>query len=519
MASESGAHHERVPAESVLRRPVDRRLFLQWAGGAGAALAFGGLGTFAAGCGGGSSSGKPSPATSGSGDFRGVGSRLKVGVIVPTSGVGQFLGDIVQRALGATKQHIREANLVKGVEVDYVIVNAPAEEFAQATSKAYNKLVADPDVMGILWCTPFGIEEARSQIVRDQMPVMSVYGDPYAEGKLYPEGGGPRNVFQMLLPDTMSLDALCRYARDDRGYQRIAMMYDTLSVPQARDQFTAAAKKHALTVVGVEEFGLFSADYGAQLQRLSKAAPECLIVWGLSDNTAGIAKGLDALGAGYVDTPTAKSGTKWAPQLLGYPGGTGEKKWAELAGSAAKTGTLTAWYLGGLVGGPHFPIRDWLVAYDGKGASGGEEGAPNAWWALLEAVRRAQSRDRRKIVDALEKIPKIEFAGLPFSFTTDRHLGMTEDDVVLITLERYTGPAKTDPPYALGREWKETFPLIKKDYVGPAHLVRPTLEANMRAQPAYMEQILREGWGTQCTKTPPTATGTSSNMTNACKIH
>jgi ABC-type branched-subunit amino acid transport system substrate-binding protein len=508
-----------VPAEHVLRRPIDRRAFLRWASGTSAVLAFGGFGALATACGGGGTSSTPSTAPSGSGDFRGVGSMLKVGVIVPTSGAGQFLGDIVQRALAASKQRIQEAGLVKGVQVDYEIVNAPAEEFAQATSKAYNKLVADPDIIGILWCTPYGLEEARSQIARDQIPVMSVYGDPYSDAALYPVGGGPRNVFQMLLPDVMSFEALCRYARDDRSYQKIALMYDTLSLPKARDQFEAAAQQHGLTIAGVEEFGLFSADYGAQLQRLSQAKPECMIVWGLSDNTAGIAKGLDALGAAYVDTPTAKSGAKWAPQLLGYPGGTGEKKWAELAGDAARPGTLTAWYLGGLVGGPHFPIRDWLVAYDGKGASGGEEGAPNAWWAVLEAVKRAQSRDRRKVVDALEQIPTIEFAGLPFSFTKDRHLGMTEDDVVLITLERHTGPVKTDPPYVLGREWKETFPLIKKDYVGPAHLVRPTLEANVRAQPEYMDQILREGWGTQCTKTPPDALGPDVPMTNACKIH
>jgi hypothetical protein len=134
-------------------------------------------------------------------------------------------------------------------------------------------------------------------------------------------------------------------------------------------------------------------------------------------------------------------------------------------------------------------------------------------------VRRAGSKDRRAIVKALEEIPKIEFAGLPFAFTAEQHLGMTRDDVVLITLERYTGPADTDPPYALGREWTETFPLITRNYVGPAHLVRPTLEANLRSQPEYMAQILREGWGTQCTKTPPDAVGTDVKITNACKIH
>jgi ABC-type branched-subunit amino acid transport system substrate-binding protein len=510
----------RIPAEDVIRRPVDRRTFLAWSARsslAGLTLvgAFGGV---VAACGDNGGNGD------GGGDARGGGGgnlppSLKVGVIVPTSGIGQFLGEIVQRSMAATKQHIESEGLLPGTTVDYKVVNAPVEQFTQATSKAYNELVGDPDVIGILWCTPFGLAEAKPQIQRDGIPVIAVYADPYSDGVLYPAGGGARNVFQMLLPDAMSFDALCAYAADDRKYSSVALMYDSVSLTKARNQFEPIAASHGLDVVAVEEFSLVSADYGAQLQRLKQAKPQSLIVWGLADNTANIAKGLDALGAGYVDTPTAKSDTTWAPHILGYPGGTGEKTWAELAGSAAKAGTLTAWYLGGLVGGPHFPIRDWLVAYDGRGASGGEEGASNAWWALIEGVKKAGTKDRAKVVAALEQIPKIEFAGLPFHFGTDNHLGMTRDDVVLITLERYTGPVETDPPYVAGKEWETTFPLIKKDYVGPGHLVRPTLEANKRAQPEYMEQILTEGWGVQCTKRPPEALGTDVPMTNDCKIH
>jgi branched-chain amino acid transport system substrate-binding protein len=511
-----------VPVEAVLRRPFDRRAFIRGAGRTALGVGLlGGLGGFAAACtddGGNGGGNANDRAGSGGGDFSGVSSPLKVGVIVPTSGIGKFLGDIVTRSLGATKQHIEKEGLVKGVTVEYEIVNAPAEQFADGTGKAYNQLVADPDVVGILWCTPVGLAEAQPQIARDQIPVLAVYADPYSDGSLYPRGGGPRNIFQMLLPDSMSFDAMCRYAKRDRGYETTALLYDSVTLPTARDQFERATKAAKLDAVAVEEFSLFTGDYGAQLQRLKQAAPQSLIVWGLSDNTANIAEGLAALGAGYVDTPTAKSAT-WAPHILGYPGGTGEKKWAELAGDAARTGTITAWYLGGLVGGPHFPIRDWLVAYDGKGAGGGEEGAPNAWWALLEAVRRAGSTDRAKVVAALEQIPKIEFAGLPFNFTEDHHLGMTEDDVVLITLERWNGPERTDPPYVLGREWEETFPLLSDQYVGPAHLVRPTLAANRRAQPEYMAQILGEGWGTQCTKRPPIATGEDVPMSDDCRIH
>jgi branched-chain amino acid transport system substrate-binding protein len=504
----------RIPAEDGLRTPVDRRTFIRWAG-ASSLAGLGLLGAFGSAGAAGAATSRPLRTAAWAGGR--LPKQLKVGVIVPTSGIGQFIGDITQRSLGAAKQHIEEEGLFKGTEVDYEIVNAPAERFADATNQAYSKLIADPDVVGILWCTPIGLKEARAQIRRDQIPVIAVFGDPYADGYLYPDGP-ERSIFQLLLPDTMSFDALCRYASKDRGYKSVGLIYDGTTLGAAREQFEKAARKNNLRVAGIEEFQIFSGDYGAQLQRLKDARPQALIVWGLADNTAGIVKGLRDIGAEYVDTPTAKQGSEWRPQILGYPGGTGEKKWAELAGDAAKGGSLTAWYLGGLVGGPQFAIRDWLVKYDGTGASGGEESPANGWWALLQAVKEAGGTDRKKMVAALEQL-ETRFAGLSFGFGPKRHLGMTRDDVVLITLERYTGPVETDPPYAIGREWEETFPLIKPDYIGPAHLVRPTLEANRRSQPDYIAQILEEGWGTQCTKSPPDALSRDIELTKDCKIH
>ena len=503
----------RIRAEDGLRRPLDRRTFLRWAGSSTIA----GLGLLGAFGGPAAASVSRGPRLGAASRFGNLPKQLKVGVIVPTSGIGAFIGNITQRSLGAAKQHIQEAGLFKGTTVEYEIVNAPAERFADATNQAYSKLIADPDVIGILWCTPIGLKEARAQIRRDQIPVIAVFGDPYADGYLYPKGP-ERSIFQLLLPDTLSFDALCRYAAKDRGYKNVGLIYDATTLGTARTQFEAAAKKNRLQVAGIEEFQIFSGDYGAQLQRLKDAAPQALIVWGLADNTAGIVKGLRDIGADYVDTPTAKRGGEWRPQILGYPGGTGEKTWAELAGDAAKGGSLTAWYLGGLVGGPQFAIRDWLVKYDGVGASGGEESPANGWWALLQAAKNAGSTDRRKMVTELERL-RTRFAGLSYGFGPKQHLGMTRDDVVLITLERSTGPVPTDPAYVIGREWKETFPLIKPDYIGPAHLVRPTLEANRRSQPDYIAQILEEGWGTQCTKTPADALGRDIKLTNQCKVH
>ena len=99
---------------------------------------------------------------------------------------------------------------------------------------------------------------------------------------------------------------------------------------------------------------------------------------------------------------------------------------------------------------------------------------------------------------------------LPFGFTADRHLSKTEEDLIVVTLEKATGPAKTDPPYELGEEWKTVFP---EGYVGPVHLVRPTLDKNKKKHPEVMAEVLKLGYGTQCTKH---ADGT---LGKECKVH
>ena len=74
-----------------------------------------------------------------------------------------------------------------------------------------------------------------------------------------------------------------------------------------------------------------------------------LLVWGLASSTAGVVKQLGELGAAYVDTPTAKATPDWHPHIVGAPTGSGDKSFADLAGAAAKAGTVTAWHVGGLI--------------------------------------------------------------------------------------------------------------------------------------------------------------------------
>ncbi len=114
--------------------------------------------------------------------------------------------------------------------------------------------------------------------------------------------------------------------------------------------------KHGLAVAGMETYQLNDADFGPQVRRLQGQKGNALMVWGVAGDTAGIAKQLDRSAPAYVDGPTAK-GASWKPHLMGSPGSTGEHTWADLAGSSAKAGTLTAWHVGGLTYLPSFAIR------------------------------------------------------------------------------------------------------------------------------------------------------------------
>jgi ABC-type branched-subunit amino acid transport system substrate-binding protein len=517
--------------DGLTHEDLDRRRFLEWAGKAGA-LGVGAvaLGSFAsatgmAGRAAAATTGRPSlldalAATppAGKRTVKGLPKTMKVGIIAPVTGLGAFIGDVVNRGLRAAQNHIKDAKLFPGINVSYVVVDARAEDLAAGAQKAYNQLVADPAVVGIVWATPFGLSETRATVARDGIPVIAVFDDLWSDGQLYPKSP-ERSIFQMYLPQRKAIEQILKYAKQDRGYTSAGIIYDTVTPPgeATKEYFETAAKKYGLTVAGTEQFNFATADYGAQLARLKAAKPQCLLVWGLAENTAGVVKALDAIGASYVDTPTAK-GADWHPQIMGSPGGTGEKKWAALAGDSAKAGSLTCWYLGGFVGLPTFPIRTWLTQYGLGAPTGGEESPANGYWAILEAARLAKSVDRAKVVASLEKLTTV-FAGLQFSFTPKRHLSLTDDQLCLVTLERYTGPAKTDPPYVLGQEWPDVFLKVDPQYVGPTVLVRPTLKANRKAYPDTVKVMLEQGYGTECTKTPPDAKSATVKLSKACKVH
>lgn len=483
---------------------LTRRRFLGY-GLSGAALLGAGPVLLSA-CGGGDDSGGKTKTSSGGSKGTGKAAEtVKVGVISTYTGVAAFLGDIVKRSLDSATKYLDKTGGIGGRRVELLerdIAGPEGLPVPQLAVQAVQEFIDDPDCIGILWAGPItGMPESLADVNDVGIPFISVFGDLSSYGALYPdnqdgevppeyEGLDLPSVFQIYLPDKMAVELLVDYCKD-RGYKSAGIAFDQISFPGAGDWFEGAMKDRGLEVAGVETFTLFDSEYGQQVDKLRSARGDALFVYGLSANTAGIVKQVDAVGGRYSDAETAM-GPGWHPQILGSPGGTGERSWVELAGDAARPGTLTVWFVGGLVGLPEFPIRDMLKAAGYGVPTGGEESPADGLATLLRAAEEAGSTDPAAMVEALESGIEIQFASaVPFSFSKAKHLAKEKGDLILITLERQP----MTEGYDLGKEFGTTFPA---DYEGPVSLVDFTLEANRKLHPDVIEKALADGYGSYC---------------------
>lgn len=493
--------------EGEVQKDLSRRLFMKAGLGSLAAATL--SGSFLAACAQGNDSG-----SSGGGDTAGGGGdTIKVGVVAPFSGVGAFIGTIVNNSLDAAVKQLNATGGIGGRKVSLVLRDTGVDP--ANGPKAYTELSADSNIAGILWCAGAGLTQALPSIKRDGMPIVGVFDDLLSSGRLFPDGDAAgRSFFQLAIPTSYGMEILADYAKNDRGYTSAALISDTSTDPEGNvpKYFQAAMDEAGIENKGMETFAITDSEYGAQLQRIKAARPQSIWIWGLSANSAGIVSQLADLGASYVDTPTAKAGGEWRPHVFGSPAGTGDKSWIALAGEDAKVGTVTAWHVGGLLYLPSFAMAGWMRKYLQKDPTGGEESPADGLAALLNGIKKAGSTDRAKVVTGMETMGKIKFASIPFSFTADRHVSKTIDDMIVVTMERGgTGAVSTDPSYKVGREWAAG--VFERTAAGPTHLVRPTLQANTRAHPDVMAEVLKEGYGTQCTKQP------DGSLTKECKIH
>ncbi len=467
------------------------------------------------------------------------GDTINIGVISIYSGVGAFVGKLVKHGAELSESLINKHGPVipkNGVFPDYAaytkqkapgilggrrikLIQRDDNLSAQVAVSAVQEMITRFNIKGLMFCGLLDDIYACKQLVQQHnIPTIATYSDLYSAGQLFPDSDYPQ-VFQIFPPDIWSAEVLADYAVNDRGYDRFGYIGDATALgKQGRDQMDKALSKHGKRLLRAEQYNVGDVDMTAQLVRIQQTGCQCLVIWGLAGDTAHALQNVKKLGAEYIDQGRAAASTaaNWHPQILGFPGGVAERTFAELSGDAARTGTVSTWYLGGIGYFPQFQgATEAFEAKWGRTPTGGENNPADSVYLLADAIDRANSTEPDKVIKSLEEAKVNFFSTTPHTFQPGQRISLSKGDIVGVTLERGAA-VKTDPPYQLGTEFKKFFP---PGYVGPTHFLRPNFDALVERHPELMDIVMKEGYGTQCTKVEDPSSPYGFRLTNDCKIH
>ncbi len=446
-------------------------------------------------------------------------SRAKPAEVIQIGAIGLFpadrrryKGELPEDALRAAVGRLNSLGGVLGLQASYRGAHAGTEDEA---FEGFQRFLSDPTVIGVILATPLAADRIADEAGRRGMPLISATVDFSVREGHFPDDPSRRTLFQFALPAEWSLRALFEYCRNDRKYSDIGLIFDEISFPRLGDLANELAAAMGLNIVWAEEFGRGERALSEQLSSAARAAPEALLIWGDPNLASQTAISLRDLGYSYVSSPVARESTpqRWRPHLMGSPEAMAEGDWAELAGPAARPGSISVSDIGAFRKGPQWLPeiwgRDHVLGWekDDK-ARRGMRSLVDSAYVLFEAARRRGRPDREAVLESLQSEDRYQFASTAFQLGGRSRFALTPDDICLMTLEDGK-PAPGDPPYDLGREWSDG--LMRE--ADMTVLLRPTLEANLRRAPELVASLLRDGYGTQCTKLG------DGRLTSACPVH
>lgn len=346
---------------------------------------------------------------------------VKIGTVLSVTGPAAFLGEDMKRGMEIAIEEINAGGGIRGRKIEWVFYDAESQaaKGVNATKRLIEQdkvdiIVGGGNMSGIaLGMVPL-TEKA-------EMPFISTEGAlsivaPVAER---------RYAFKTTLDDAQVIERAIDYWHK-KGVKKVALVADNSGFGQgAKTQMQAIAPKSGIEVV-YEDFTPSDTTLVPQLTRVKSANVQAILCWTTAPSGVVFLKEVKQLG---LDDKMIMHGYGFVSQ-----------RYMELAGDAAN---------GLLLIGQKFPVADDLPAGDPV-KQGGEALAakftkaygkpPNMFAAQThDAIHMAKialekgGSDRAKIREALEAMRDFKGLGGNFSFSSERHSGLSKGDAVIMT--------------------------------------------------------------------------------------
>ncbi len=334
---------------------------------------------------------------------------IKIGAILATTGPASFLGDPELKTLKLYIDEINAKGGVDGHKVELIWYDTAGR--AKAAKDFVKRLIMKDRVDVILGGSTSGTTLAVIDIVqRYKVPLISLAGSVKIIEPV------KKWVFKVPHTDRMAAAKIFEDMQK-RGIKRVALITGNGGFDRSgRAQCLALAPKYGIEIVADEQYNNSDTDMTTQLTKIRAAHPDAILNFSFGKAPAIVLRNIKQLG---ISVPVYESH------------GVASKKFLELAGDAAEGVRLPAAAL--LVAeqlpddDPQKPV---LLAYKKKyeakygpvSTFGGH--AYDALMIALQAIDRANSLDRAKIRDEIERTKGFVGVGGVFTMSPTDHLGL-----------------------------------------------------------------------------------------------
>lgn len=345
---------------------------------------------------------------------------IKVGTFLAVTGPASFLGDPELKTLQMYIESINANGGIDGrkVELIHYDTGGKAKEAVKFAKRLIKKDRVDVIVGGSTSGSTMSVIPLAQ---KNQIPFISLAGsvkivDPVKKW-----------VFKTPHTDRMAASKIFEDMKK-RGITKIALISGNGGFGKSgRGQSLALAPSYGLTVVADESYGKKDTDMTTQLTKIRNSDAEAILNFGFGSGPAIVTKNVRQLG---IELPLYQSH------------GVASKKYIELAGSAAEGVRLPAAAL--LVASSlndNDPQKRVLVDYKSRfeakygsvSTFGGH--AYDGLLMALEAIDRANSTDKKKVRDEIEKTANFIGTGGIFTMSSSDHLGLGLDAFKMLEIK------------------------------------------------------------------------------------
>jgi len=346
---------------------------------------------------------------------------FKIGTVLSTTGPAAFLGEDMKKGMEIAINEINAAGGINGRKIEWVFYDAESQaaKGVNATKRLIEQDKVDIIVGG---GNMSGIALAMVPLTeKADMPFISTEGALQIVTPINERA----NTFKTTLDDAQVIERAIDFWKK-KGIKKVALLADNSGFGQgAKTQMERIAPQHGIEVV-YESFTPSDTTLVPQLTRIKNTDAQAIVCWTTAPSGVVFLKEVKQLG---LDDRMIMHGYGFVSQ-----------RYMELAGDAAK---------GLLLIGQKFPVAQDLPDNDpGKKAmldliekyTKVYGSAPNMFAAqTFDAIQMAKTAlaqggtDKAKVRTALESLNSFPALGGNFTFSKERHSGLSKSDAIIMT--------------------------------------------------------------------------------------